>query len=1183
MTIGSAIVTNSRVTSKNEYGSPATVRYLGAQGLARAWVIAQQAAHHPVQLVICRDRRSAEDLLHDISFFVRDRAVLHLSGWETLPFEQVSPELDVSAARLHIAEVLSQSSPAIVVAAAEAVSQRFLPRHVLNAAAFAVERGAQVDHEQLLQRFVRAGFKRVSLVEEVGDFAVRGAVFDFFPGNRSEPVRIEFLADTIESIRTFDAETQRSRTELERARIFPVREAVDVRAILSPQEFDAAIERIKARGKELDVPPREVARVVAALKSGSLFPAIELAHALAIGKLETIFDLLPPNAHVVLDDSIAVEHGLLEAWQLVEERAARLSQEHQLLPPPELLFAPPQEVLEYAARFPRALLNHLEILEQGEAQGEKIQIRSLPNTELSVRLKSKVGSGNALAPLAQSLTRWRRDGMLVAFVVGSMSRAERLQRLLLDLTIEARIFEDLSGSDWLAVPHRAPVAILLGEIAHGVQLPEQHAVFVAESEIFSERSHRKPTRTGKNIARLLSSIAQLKDGDFVVHTDYGIGVYHGLVHLTVQGSQSDFLHIEYADSRLYLPVQQIGKVQKFSAAEGKVPVLDKLSSNRWQRTKAKVRESVVSLAGDLIKLYASRSVAKGWRFEPPGAEDERFADGFPYEVTPDQGKAIEQTLLDMASDRPTDRLVCGDVGFGKTEVALRAAFKCTQHARQVAVLVPTTVLVEQHRANFTERFLGYDVKVGAVSRFYDAKTNRETLEKVASGEIDIIIGTHRLLSRDVQFKDLGLLIIDEEHRFGVKQKERLKQLKRQVDVLTLTATPIPRTMHMSLLGIRDISVISTPPVDRRVTRTYVATRSEGLIRDAIVREVQRGGQCFFVFNRVQGIELVTAELRDLVPEARFEWAHGQMSETELENRMRRFMDHEVDVLVTTTIVESGIDIPNANTIIIDRADTFGLAQLYQLRGRVGRSSRQAFCYLLVPPARKLGSEAQQRLKVLQALDDLGIGFNLAMRDMEIRGAGNLLGKEQSGNVLAVGFDLYTRILKEAVLNLKGEELPLEEAIDPEVKLGIDAYIPDSYIPDVAERLVLYQRLAALDDPSRSESLEEEMVDRFGPFGPEVRNLLEVMRIRALLRQFGGVHAELARGRLQLAFSPNAPIDTAQIVKLVQTNPDKYRFTRGLALSVALDEETLKTPRHIFNALERLLRRLARTEDTAVSA
>lgn len=1109
-------------------------------------------------------------MVSDLTFFAGSASIRQLPAWDTLPFESVSPQNILSAQRLRTLSDVGNNQPAITVIAADALAQRVLPRSVIDKLRFRIEAGAVIARDTLIQELDSCGFRRVSLVEEIGEIAVRGGVVDFFPSTVDQPVRVEFLDNTIETIKLFDAGSQRSTNSLSDLEVLPVGEFVSFHGDPHFEALlDSALEKIKRRGKELETPPREIARILSMLKSGTQFAGMELTNAIALEPLSSWFDYLPKSGLVIINDEIGIQQTLDSFWDLVCEREARLASEHYLIPARTTLYLSPEEVLSKLKDQKLFYVDDLDILSNDRPNIETIQVRSLPNTELVTKLKTKVGTGKALDPLAKAVAHWRQHNFYIAFVVGSQSRAERLQTLLEDCDIETEISSN-SGAQWTASTHRSPITILQGHLSSGVQLLNEKLVFISESEIFSERSYRKASQATTNLKRILSSLAQLKENDFIVHVDYGIGVYRGLKHLNVNGVGADLLHIEYADSRLYLPIQNIGKIQKFVGGDGKEPILDKLSSNRWQKTRQKVRDSVVALAGDLIKLYASRSVAQGWRFEPAGAEDDRFADGFPYNETPDQLKAIDDVLADMAKDGPMDRLVCGDVGFGKTEVALRAAFKCVQHTRQVAVLVPTTILVEQHYLNFSNRFMGYPVNVKAISRFYSAADNRATLEGLANGEIDIVIGTQKLLQKDVQFKDLGLLIVDEEHRFGVKQKERLKQMKRQVDVLTLTATPIPRTLHMSLLGIRDISVISTPPQDRRIIRTYIAAHNEVLIRDAILRELQRAGQCFFVHNRIEGIELITEELQRFVPEAKFRFAHGQMDEHQLENIMQSFMNREIDVLVSTSIIESGLDIPNANTIIVNRADMFGLAQLYQLRGRVGRSDRQAYAYFLIPDTRKMGADAQKRLKVLQSLDDLGLGFNLAIRDMEIRGAGNLLGKEQSGDVLAVGFDLYSKILKETVLNLKGEELSLEESIDPEVKLGINAYIPDFYIPDISERLVLYQRLASLETPEDADSLSDEIRDRFGNFGSEVDNLIELMRLRSLLRIYGVERAEFLRSKLVLSFSPRAAISPEKVIALVQRAPTRYRFGKTHALTVLYDKDHLENVTEIYGDIRVIL-------------
>lgn len=1146
-------------------------RFFGVYGSAKGWIAADVARSHDRVLVLCKDRRSAEDLLNDLTFFVHDKKVLYLPAWDPLPFEPISPQIDITAQRISTLIDLHRLSSYVVVAPVEALIQKVIPRHYLESLCFTLTQGEEIERDDLVRKLDLCGFSHVSLVENLGDMAVRGGVIDLFPSTSDSPVRLEFLDEIVEKIKIFNAESQRTIRFSTTTEVRPVREYISPLAIhVGDGKLSEGIGRIKQRGKELEMPAREIARLVSYTRSGTHFPGMELLQSLLFD-LESPLQSLPENCLVIMNDEVAIKQSLDKTAELIDERERRMMDGHHLIPSRDRLYLTSKELLQQLKTKKRYFFDHISLY-AGEDQRNVVNVRSEPNTEISVKLKSKVGTGNALDPLKEAVLKWRKEQYDVAFVVGSHARAERLRGLIADLDLHAQVYPP-PASTWLYSHRRAPIAILEGHLSAGVKLPNERIVLVSENEIFKERSYRKSVKQA-SIKKLLSSLAQLKENDFVVHSDYGIGVYRGLKHIVVDEKGSDFLHIEYADSTLYVPVQTIGRVQKFTAAEGQVPVLDKLSSTRWTKTKQKVRESVVSLAGDLIKLYASRSVSKGWRYEPMGAEDERFADGFPFDETPDQLKAIEETIGDMASDRPMDRLVCGDVGFGKTEVAIRAAFKCIEHARQVAVLVPTTILVEQHRRSFEDRFQGWPVVIGAMSRFYKPAENKATMEKLATGEIDIVIGTHKLLQKDVKFRDLGLLIIDEEHRFGVQQKERLKQLRTKIDVLTLTATPIPRTLHMSLLGIRDISVISTPPVDRRVIRTYLSHEDEGVVRDAILRELQRGGQCFFVHNRVQSIELVCLELKKLVPEARIEFAHGQMSEVELENIMRRFVNQEIDILVATTIVESGLDVPNANTIIVDRAHTYGLAQLYQLRGRVGRGNRQAYAYFLIPALKKLGTEAQQRLKVLQSLDDLGLGFNLALRDMEIRGAGNLLGKEQSGTVLSVGFELYSQILREAVLNLKGEELDVAETIDPEVKLGVNAFIPEQYVPDVSERLVLYQRLAAIQESEEADALRDEISDRFGPPPLEVNDLIEVMRFRGLLRIGGVVKGEVSRGRLMLSFSPDARVDLDRVMTLIKADPEKFRFTKNLTLSIGLERE-YSDPRELYEiarmALERVLR------------
>ncbi len=1132
---------------------PIIKRFYGIHASARAWLLAELQKKYRKILVICKDRKSSEELSSDAEFFKKNFAVMSFPGWESLPFESISPPTDLSAHRLKTLFAIRTEAEFLVVTSADALSQKILPFNLLQDLVFELKVGQQVEKGKLIARFESAGFHQVSLAEQVGDMAVRGSIIDCFPSTCDSPIRIELKGREIKEIRNFDPASQRSLKSREGVSVLPVSERLDLAgredlAYLLP----LALERIKKRAEQLETPNSEFKRLINIVNSGLMHPGLEMLQAIYLGPLDSLLDCVSGDTLIVLDDQIALDDSFESHWNLVLEKHQQHSSQHYLCPEPSELYIQPQQIEEQLRRFEAVCIDSINLLEPEAGESSRsIHIPCASNIELKTELKSSVGSGRALKPLARQMELWRKEDFAIAFVVGSESRAKRLHNILLGINCDANQTQ-LSASEWLNIRTRVPVAILRGSLNLGFQLPGEKIVFISENEIFAGKSLRSGPSTTINLKKLLGSLAQLQSGDYVVHVDYGIGIYLGLQHVKVEGVISDLLLIQYADSKIYLPVQNIGKIQKFSAADGKLPQIDKLGSRRWINTKKKIRSALATLAGDLIKLYASRKLVKGWRYDPYGAEDERFADDFPFNETPDQLKAIQDTLNDMSKQTPMDRLICGDAGFGKTEVAMRAAYKALQHAKQVAVLAPTTLLAEQHKQTFIQRFAEYPARIAALSRFYKAASNKETLRQVALGEIDIIIGTHRLLQSDVHFHDLGLVIIDEEHRFGVRQKERLKQFKTQVDVLSLSATPIPRTLHMSLLGVRDISVIATPPQDRRSIRTYAAREDQNLTRDAILRELKRSGQCFLVHNRIQSIAAVTETLRKLIPEARFEFAHGQMKELQLEKIMNRFLQHEIDVLVSTTIIESGLDIPNANTIIVDRADTFGLAQLYQLRGRVGRGARQAYAYFLIPKGEKLGSEAHKRLKALQSLDDLGLGFNLALRDMEIRGVGNLLGKEQSGHVILVGFELYNRILKEAILNLKGEQLDLQDSLDPEVKLGVDAYFPELYIPDVSERLILYQRLACLESSQAADDLAAEIADRFGPYGLEVSNLIEIMRIRSILKAHGASKLELKRGKIHIQLSPLARVDLTRLHELIENSPETYSFTKPSTLGLAFD-------------------------------
>ncbi|HMN03592.1 MAG TPA: transcription-repair coupling factor, partial [Geobacter anodireducens] len=776
-------------------------------------------------------------------------------------------------------------------------------------------------------------------------------------------------------------------------------------------------------------------------------------------------------------------------------------------------------------------------------------------TETNADLKADISpdSEGVLRPLAARLTGWIEERQRVIVACHQRGQAQRLYELLahypVPLTVSDRPFPAERERD------DGRVDIVIGEISRGFRLPEGRLVVIAEEEIFGRRQKRRGI-TELRKKQIMTSLAELKPGDHMVHLDHGVGIYRGLQHLSLSGCASDFLLLEYAGGdKLYLPVDRLSLVQRYVGAEGIEPRVDRLGGTSWEKAKGKARAAVQEMAEELLRIYAARQLHEGHRFSPPDDLYREFEAAFAYEETSDQLAAIEDVIADMTSNRPMDRLVCGDVGYGKTEVAMRGAFKAVMDGKQVAVLVPTTVLAQQHLETFRTRLGAYPVTIEMVSRFRTPREQKDILERVKKGTVDVIIGTHRLLQSDVTFKDLGLLIVDEEQRFGVTHKEKLKKYKAAVDILTLTATPIPRTLYMSLMGIRDLSIIDTPPVDRLAVKTFVARTSDELIREAVLRELRRGGQVFFVHNRVQSIGAWYEHLRRIVPEAKIAVGHGQMDEGELEKVMLGFMHGETNLLLCTTIIESGLDIPSANTLIVDRADTFGLAQLYQLRGRVGRSRQRAYAYLLIPGEGAISSDARERLRIIQELNELGAGFRLATHDLEIRGAGDLLGAKQSGNIAAVGFDLYTELLEEAVQKLRGEE-PVER-VEPEINLRVPAFIPEDYVREPNQRLVIYKKLTQAAAEEEVDEVMEELVDRFGTLPLAATYLLDVMKLRIMLKHFLVRMAEFDGKRLCLSFHEKTPVSPDTIIGLIKGNPTRYQFTPDFRLVAELADTSFE--------------------------
>jgi transcription-repair coupling factor (superfamily II helicase) len=1123
--------------------------------------------------VVVATNTEGEFLANDLSFFLNKTAVQIRTffGSEVLPFDLISPSAEISGGRIKILSELIQNSanqeqrPTIYITTIESSIQFIIPREALASATLKLQVGMKINREYFLTALDLIGYVRTTIVEEIGQFAVRGAVIDLFSPSLTTPLRLEFVGDELVSIREFDSDTQRSRFEHQSINILPVREFLP--PWVSPQQIVSsgyqidekilacANKNIEDRAQSLDLSGAVLAQIKDALNNVSHFPGIEQLLALYDERRETFwsyFKLLPHGQVLFLEDQ-TFQSQFEYLTELVEERATLAKSEERLFP----------EITEYALSptdFYELLKDHTILTSQA------VRKLYLPQDELLVALKRTRHHELPFQVLADYLLKYQTQR--TAIIVSHRSKAKRFQDLLATYDIIAETSEQ-TFLEWQSESSARQVTLLFGDLSSGLVSPEEGLSIIADHELLPDIARRAAHHNATQVRRFIGTLSQIREADAVVHIDHGIALFRGIRTMSIDGVAVDFLHLEFAEeAKLFVPIEQIAKIQKYIGTENSSPKLSKLGHPSWSNTKERVRKQLADLAGQLLNLYASREIVQGHSFGAIDTSDQEFAATFPFEETADQERSIKEVLTDLDRTQPMDRLVCGDVGYGKTEVALRAAFKVMMGGKQVALLVPTTVLAEQHFNSCVNRFEGYPFKIRCLSRFRTKAENSETVDLLAQGQCDLVIGTHRLLQKDISFSDLGLVIIDEEHRFGVAHKERLKKMRTSVHVLTLTATPIPRTLQLSLLGIRDLSVIETPPHDRQVTRTFLSIYRAEQVREAILRELGRGGQVFYISNRVQTIAEVTNQLRELVPEARIIFGHGQMSSDELEDVMKKFISHEVDVLVSTTIVESGLDIPNANTIIITTAENFGLAELYQLRGRVGRSSRRAYAYLLVSKSENLSDNARKRLQVLQALDDLGVGFRLALHDMEIRGAGNLLGSNQSGKIELVGFELYSKILKEAVETVRrrsGEAVSLqelEELSDPEISLGFPAFFPSWYVPDTAERLLLYQRLVELRDEGEGRELFEEIVDRYGKAPREVEALVETMMIRAYAKLCGILSVRFRTDKFSIIFHPS------------KRELLKSQLSISGSLTIAVDPDQIYSPIDLLIILKDHLKNLA---------
>lgn len=1130
--------------------APNVIRLAGLKGAARAFFIARHLQHTPQPtLCVLPSDKQAETFAADLRFFIGpDLAprVRYYPAWDVSVADGLSPNSEVVAAQIEgLYDLLSVGTP-ILVTSTPALLQGLLPQEEFITATFRLCIGDELPLSDFVDYCLQWGYRRVPLVEEKGEISVRGGIVDLFPPLARHPLRVEFLGDSIETMRSFDPASQRSLDACEESMVLPMR-------FFSVARLQAAWRTIEEALDAGDIPHREQQRIIENLKSGLPFPGVEFFLPYLYPDLEHLEEYLPRGTVVWVLDPAEQESARATFWEQLASRVDTAGEAGRFVPPPERYYLPAQQAVDGRAAFLTVEVRGLETVGADCSVTSTLHIGLKPGA-------SHPGAEKSLAPLVARIRQWQDEQQQVYLTVSSQSQADHLQHLLLGHELELPI-----EPGWNAQGNPR-TAIVVGPLSQGFALPADGLVFLAEEEIFGERRHRRRSRP-RPVADYLTGLSQLAAGDYVVHTDHGIARYHGLQHLSVADTTGDYLHLEYTGGdKLYVPVERINLVQKYAGADGKEPGLDRLGGQAWERVKRKTREAIQAMARELLEIHAVRESAERPALATFSDDYEEFVARFPFEETRGQRAAIADVEADLQSPKPMDRLVCGDVGYGKTEVALRAAYLAVENGQQVAVLVPTTVLAQQHAETFSRRFSDSAIRVELLNRFRSAQDVKAVVRGLAAGTVDIVIGTHRLLQRDIGFKQLGLVVIDEEHRFGVTHKEKIKRLRHEVDVLTLSATPIPRSLNMGMMGLRDLSVIETPPVDRQAIRTYVARFDEDLIRSAILQELARGGQVFFVHNRVESIEKMADQLRALVPEATLAVAHGQMGERELETVMLDFMHHRVNVLCCSAIIESGLDIPTANTIIINRADHFGLAQLYQLRGRVGRSAMRAYAYLLIPGEHALTRDAQRRLEVLQELDDLGGGFRLAAHDLEIRGAGNLLGKEQSGRVAAVGYELYAHMLEETVRELRGGEI--EVAIEPDIHIGLPAYLPEAYIPDVNQRLVFYKKLANVKARSDLEDLAYEMEDRFGPLPALVLDFIEVMDLRRVLRHYLVTALSRKGETVTLHFHPDSPIPGERLVAFVQRKDRGARLSPDgrVSFSLAPQEDVMPAVKTLLHSL-----------------
>jgi transcription-repair coupling factor (superfamily II helicase) len=1136
-------------------GTP-LVKWGQLYGSAPALAIAEAAAKALGPLiVIAESSRAAETLTEEIGFFSSGTMPVQVfPDLETLPYDSFSAHPDITSARLRTLAELPRARRGVWVVAIDTLLQRLAPRSYIEAHSLQVHVGETLHLDALRERLALAGYAAVTQVATHGEFAVRGSLLDVFPMGSESPYRIDLLDRDVDSIRHFDPDTQRSGDKLERIHLLPARETP-----LSPDAVREFRRRYRLRFAG-DLAEHSVYRDVSA---GRAPGGLEFFLPLFFERTSQLFEYLPPSS-TLIDMQEATSHAD-RLWSGIAERHDQLSHDRfrPILDPAEVYLSPAELRAELAA-WPKIELRSFEWPPETDRPVQNFS-SSLP---AAVRIDAR-----AEQPAAELDAHLSSIGGRALLAAESAGRRELLLDLLRVRGIKPKVFESFAAF----MASDASLGITVSAAASGLRILSPALEILTESQLFGDRARqeRRRRRAERDPAKILKELSDLRVGAPVVHETYGVGRYVGLQTMDVAGYTGEFLVLEYADGdKLYVPVQSLHLVSRYTGAPADTAPLHKLGGDQWQKARRKAAQRIRDVAAELLDLYSRRAAREGTSMQAAEADYRAFQAAFRFEETADQATAIDQVLSDLKSGKPMDRVICGDVGFGKTEVALRAAFVAVQAGKQAAVLVPTTLLAQQHYTTFVDRFADWPVRVESLSRFRTNKEAAAVIDGIAAGSVDIVVATHRLLQGKVRFKNLGLVVIDEEHRFGVRDKEKLKALRAEVDVLTLTATPIPRTLNMAMGGLRDLSLITTPPAERLAVKTFVMEWNETIVREALTREIRRGGQIYFVHNTVETIEKTAQAIRELVPEASVAVGHGQMRERDLEQLMLDFYHRRFNVLVCTTIIESGIDVPTANTIIIDRADRFGLAQIHQLRGRVGRSHHRAYAYLITPPRKAMTADAVKRLEALESLEELGAGFTLATHDLEIRGAGELLGDEQSGQIQEIGYNLYMELLERAIAGLKaGKPADLEKPLHagPEVELHLPALIPEDYVPDVHLRLVLYKRIAGAESREELDELKVELIDRFGPLPPYAQSLFRTAQIKLRATQLGIRKIDAGATGGYFVFDQDNKIDTRRVLKLIQGRPKDYRLDGPLKLRFTHDA---RTEENLFTGIEMMVELLA---------